>query len=67
MSKLVEEYIELAKKRSDDISDAEDDKIVNSMKELEKQFSGSDWDELIASVPVHIRPMIKKKKEEIMK
>ena len=67
MSKIVEEYIELAKKRSDDISDAQDEKIVSSMKELEKKFEESDWDELIEYMPVHIRPMIKKLKEQYMK
>ena len=67
MSALVEKYIELSKKGFDADSEEKADKIADEMAEIKKQFKESDWDELIAFVPVHIRPMLKKQKEEYLK
>ena len=67
MSKLVEKYIELSKKGFSASSEEESDKIVAEMQEVKKMFSAEDWDELIASVPVHIRPMLKQQKEKFLK
>lgn len=67
MSKLVEKYIELSKKGFSAESEEKMDKIADEMDAVKKQFTESDWDELIASVPVHIRPLLKKQKEEFLK
>lgn len=67
MSKLVEKYIELSKKGFSAESEEKMDKIADEMDAVKKQFTESDWDELIASVPVHIRPMLKQQKEKFLK
>ena len=67
MSALVEKYIELSKAGFKDPSDANLKKLRDEMAEVKKQFKESDWDELIASVPLHIRPMLKQQKEKYLK
>ena len=67
MSKLVEKYIELSKKGFSAESEEKMDKIADEMDAVKKQFTESDWDELIASVPVHIRPLLKQQKEKFLK
>lgn len=66
MSALVEKYINLSKEGFNNPSDANLKKLGDEMAELKKQFKESDWDELIASVPLHIRPMLKKQKEKFL-
>ena len=65
MSKLVEKYFDLSKKVFSGAEAGESvDKIRDEMQEVKKQFSAEDWDELIASVPVHIRPMVAEQKKK---
>lgn len=67
MSKLVEQYLELGKKGFGVSSDDEIQNIRNEMAKLKKQFSESDWDELIASVPSYMKPMVIEQKKKFIK
>lgn len=68
MSKLVDEYLELSRKAFDgakaekDVGDVRDE-----MAKLKEQFDEKDWDDLIAHVPNHIKPMVQKQKEKYLK
>lgn len=68
MSKLLDKYRELGMLRADEnLDEKEEQKIIEQMAELKKQFKESDWDEWIKSAPVYMRPMIKMQKEKHLK
>ena len=68
MSKLVNRYFDLSKQIFSGVEDGKTvDDVRKEMQEVKKMFSAEDWDELIASVPVHIRPMLKQQKEKFLK
>lgn len=56
-SNLVKRYYELTAKRHTKTNEAK-------LEKLKQEFSESDWDELIHSVPVHIRPMLAEQKKK---
>ena len=65
MSELVKKYNELSLRLGDeDLYEKEESEIVKQMAELKKQFKESDWNELIHSVPIFMRPMVQKQKEK---
>ena len=67
MSELVNKYLALGKKVFEN-AEKEDviDEVRKEAEQLKKQFKESDWDELIASVPLHIRPMVEKQKSKFL-
>ncbi len=64
---LLEQYHELAKQRGKDISSATNNEIVAKMKEIESKFTESDWNKLIKSSPVFMRPMINEQRKKYLK
>lgn len=68
MSKLVDKYLELSKSSFVGVEKGESvDGIDKEMKKLKEQFSEADWDELIHSVPVFMRPMLAEQKKKHLK
>ena len=67
MSELVSKYLELGKKGFGVSSDNEIQNIRNEMAKLKEQFKESDWDELIASVPSYMKPMVAEQKKKYLK
>ena len=61
----LEKYRELSKMLGDmDISVAKTNRIATKMKRLKAQFTEADWDKIIHSVPVFIRPMLNEQKKK---
>lgn len=68
MSKLVDEYLELSRKAFDGAKDEKDiGDVRDEMAKLKEKFDEGDWDDLIARVPNHIKPMVKAQKEKYLK
>ena len=64
---LLEQYHELALRRMEDnIGKQEDDILVKKMKELKSKFSEQDWEALIYSCPVFMRPMLNDQKKKYL-
>lgn len=61
---LVEQYQELAMLGFENISKIKEDKICQEMDKIKKRFKEKDWDELIHSVPVFMRPMVSEQKKK---
>lgn len=65
ISKTLKRYNKLASERSRYIiSNTKEDKIVRKMQELKAQFTAQDWDDLIYSCPVFMRPMIAQQRDK---
>lgn len=63
----LEEYREYSKQLvSAEIGSATENKIAVKMQQLKAKFSESDWDTLIYSSPVFMRPMINEQKKKYM-
>lgn len=62
---LPEQYHELAKKLGNEkISARNANKIVEQMKEIKLKFTERDWNNLIKSSPVFMRPMINEQRKK---
>ena len=65
---LVERYFKLSEKLGiAKLSCELADEIAAKMDEIESQFTESDWDKLIKSSPVFMRPMINEQKKKYLK
>lgn len=68
MSRLVDKYFQLGKLTFVYAENQARSVAVSSeMAKIKEQFNESDWDELIHSVPIFIRPMLQKQKEKYLK
>lgn len=64
---LLDQYHELAKKLCNaKISARNVDKIVEQMKEIKSRFTERDWQKLIKSSPVFMRPMINEQRKKYL-
>lgn len=63
---LVEQYQELAMLGDENISKTKEDKICQEMDKIKKRFKEKDWDKLIHSVPVFMRPMVAEQKKKYL-
>lgn len=63
----MEEYIDYSKRLADEkITATESNKIAVKMQQLRAKFSAKDWDTLIYSSPVFMRPMISAQKKKYL-
>ena len=68
MSKLVDKYFQLGKMAFVCAENQNNSAIVaTEMAKIKAQFGESDWNELIHSVPIFMRPMVQKQKEKYLR
>lgn len=65
---LVEQYLKLSMRLGDeDPTDKKEQEVVKRMDTIKKRFTEKDWDKLIHSVPVFMRPMVAEQKKKYLK